>query len=149
MIELNLPKYNFKIKETLTKLQIYDEIRKKYLVLTPEEWVRQNFVKYMVNELNYPKGLMAIEKGLKVNKLQRRTDVVVYNKAMNPMLIVECKATDVKITQETFNQIANYNIALKVPYLVVTNGLNHYISKIDFKDKSYLFIDEIPKFEQL
>ena len=149
MIELNLPKYNFKIKETLTKLQIYDDIRKKYLVLTPEEWVRQNFVKYMVNELNYPKGLMAIEKGLKVNKLQRRTDVVVYNKAMNPMLIVECKATDVKITQETFNQIANYNIALKVPYLVVTNGLNHYISKIDFKDKSYLFIDEIPKFEQL
>ena len=143
---LNLPSYSFKFKELDQRTQIFDPIRKKYIFLTPEEWVRQNFIQYLIQEKQFPKSLIAVEMGLKYNKMQKRGDVVVYNKSGNPMVIIECKSTKVKIAQDTFDQIARYNMVLKVQYLVVTNGFNHYCCTMDYEKKSYLFINEIPNY---
>lgn len=148
MIPLNLPNYTFKLKEENGKHYIFDEIRKKYLVLTPEEWVRQNFVKFLVDQKKTPSSLVVIEKGLKLNELSKRADLLVY-KNSSPILMVECKAPTVKITQDTFDQISRYNLTFKVPYLIVTNGLAHYCCKIDLEKKSSEFLKEIPDFEDL
>ena len=148
MQELNLPFYNITIKEENGKQFIYDDIRKKYLSFTPEEWVRQNFIKYLISEKNVPASLIVIEKGLKLNELSKRADVLIYKNA-SPILLVECKAPKVKITQDTFDQISRYNLTFKVPYLIVTNGLNHYCCKIDIENNSYVFLEEIPDFTTL
>lgn len=148
MQELNLPFYNITFKEENGKQFIYDDIRKKYLSLTPEEWVRQNFIKYLISEKNVPASLIVIEKGLKLNELSKRADILIY-KDYSPILLVECKAPKVKITQDTFDQISRYNLTFKVPYLIVTNGLNHYCCKIDFDKNSYTFLEEIPDFLSL
>tara|TARA_R110001583_G_scaffold25760_7_gene93120 strand:- start:2136 stop:2588 length:453 start_codon:yes stop_codon:yes gene_type:complete len=149
METLNLPSYNFNIKLEGQRKLIFDSIRKKYVVLTPEEWVRQNFISYLVEDKNYPKGLIAVEKKVDVNKMPQRSDIVLYNNKAIPVMIVECKAVSVKVTQDTFNQIARYNMMLQVPYLVVTNGLNHYCCKIDYEKKSFEFIQEIPDYKSL
>ncbi len=149
MKKLNLPAYKFKIKKKGSKFEIYDEFRKKYLILTPEEWVRQHFLMYLHITKQFPKGLIAIEKGLKVNTLNKRTDIVIYNKKGKAGIIVECKAPEIKISQDTFEQIARYNMSLKVDFLIVTNGLEHYCCKMDYKNSSYKFIEEIPSFELL
>ncbi len=146
MQELNLPKYQFKFKEVSEKVQIFDAFRKKYVILTPEEWVRQNFLQYLVIEKKYPISLIAVEAGLKYNQLLKRADVLVYNKLGNPFLLVECKAPEVKLSQDTFDQIARYNMIFKVTYLVVTNGMDHYCCKMDYSDNSYQFLQEIPLF---
>lgn len=148
MQELNLPFYNITLKEENGKRLIYDDIRKKYLSLTPEEWVRQNFIKYLISEKNVPASLIVIEKGLKLNELSKRTDVLIYKDA-SPVLLVECKAPKVKITQDTFDQISRYNLIFKVPYLIVTNGMSHYCCKVDFDKNSYTFLEEIPDFTVL
>ena len=148
MQELNLPFYNITLKEENGKQFIYDDIRKKYLSLTPEEWVRQNFIKYLISEKNVPASLIVIEKGLKLNELSKRADILIY-KDSSPILLVECKAPKVKITQDTFDQISRYNLTFKVPYLIVTNGLNHYCCKIDFDKNCYTFLEEIPDFTVL
>ena len=149
MYSLNLPDYPHKIKQENNKAYIFDFIRKKYLVLTPEEWVRQHFVHYLITLKKFPSSLIVIEKGLKLNEMQKRADVLVYNKNGNPLVLVECKAATVKITQETFNQIARYNMVFHVPYLIVTNGLQHYCCKIDFSNQSFAFLDDIPMFDEM
>ncbi len=149
MQALNLPAYQFKIKRDGQRTQIFDAIRKKYLVLTPEEWVRQHFVRYLIEEKGFPASLIAIEMGLKLNGLQKRGDIVAYQASGDPLLIVECKAPSVKISQGTFDQIARYNMVLKVNYLVVTNGLDHYCCIIDHLQGSYHFLKEVPNYEEI
>ncbi len=147
MQELNLPVYPFKFKQQGVRTQIFDAIRKKYVVLTPEEWVRQNFLQYLISEKKFPASLIAVEAGLKYNQLQKRTDVIVYDKQGQPHLMVECKAPEVKITQDAFDQIARYNMEFKVKYLVVTNGLHHFCCMMDYADNSYHYLEGIPEFE--
>ncbi|MFO7829123.1 MAG: type I restriction enzyme HsdR N-terminal domain-containing protein [Bacteroidales bacterium] len=149
MESLNLPTYSFNIKLKEQRKYIFDFIRKKYVLLTPEEWVRQNFLKYLVDEKKYPASLIAVEKEFKLNTLSKRSDAVVYNKSGIPVLIIECKAASVKIDQKVFDQIARYNIKLNVDFLVVTNGLDHYCCKIDFQNHTYSFLKGIPDFNQL
>ncbi len=149
MVKLNLPEYEFRFREANNKTEIFDEFRMKFVVLTPEEWVRQNLLKYLHNEKKFPKGLVAVEKGLILNKMQKRTDIVVYDKLGKPCMIVECKAPDVTINQNTFEQIARYNMTLKVGHLLVSNGIVHHCSKIDFKNGQFTFLEKIPDFETL
>lgn len=145
-VPLNLPPYSFKIKLDAATHFIFDEIRKKYLVLTPEEWVRQHLVQYIIREKNYPRSLIKLEGGLKLNTLQKRTDIVVFNSQGKKVLMIECKAPYVKITQEAFDQIARYNIVHKVPLLLVSNGINHYYCKINFEQRNYHFIEDLPNY---
>ena len=147
-IPLNLPSYPFKIKQEEGSIFIFDEIRKKFLVLTPEEWVRQHFVQYLIQEKNYPKICIRLEGGLKLNSLQKRSDIVVFNHVGEKILLVECKAPSVKISQNTFDQVARYNIIHKVPLLAVSNGLQHYYCEIDFVKRDYRFIEELPVYER-
>ena len=128
------------------KTHIFDVVRKKYLVLTPEEWVRQNFIHYLNQEKKYPLGLMGVEQMVKYNSLKTRADIVLYNKEGNPNIIVECKAPKVKITQDTFYQIAKYNLILKVDYLILTNGVKHYCCKMRYVDNNFVFLKEIPNY---
>ncbi len=149
MKPLNLPNYNPLIKVDLLNKTIYDNFRKKKVVLTPEEWVRQNFLAHMVHELNFPAGLLSVEMPIELNGLKRRCDIVAFDRTGKPKVIVECKATSVKINQKTFTQIATYNIKLQVDYLLVTNGLNHYCCIMDYLNNTYRFLEEIPTFEQI
>lgn len=149
MQKLNLPAYSFTLKEEDKKTKIFDVIRKKYLVLTPEEWVRQHIIQFLIEERDVPKNLIAVEKGLLLNGLQKRTDVLVYSREGIPLLMVECKAPSIKIDQKTFDQIGRYNISLKLPYLLVTNGMKHFIAKINFEENKFLFLKDIPTYEEL
>jgi hypothetical protein len=119
------------------------------VILTPEEWVRQNFLKYLVEEKKYPASLITVEKEFKLNKLSKRCDALIYNREGNPILIVECKAASVKIDQKVFDQIARYNMQLNVDFLVVTNGLQHFCCKIDYEKQEYYFLKDIPEYDQL
>ena len=147
MFKLNLPNYNFKISKKDNKLYIFDTIRKKHLLLTPEEWVRQHFIQFLITEQGFPPSLFAIEKEIKVNNLKKRFDILVFNQKGLHEIIVECKAPTVKITQETFDQIARYNYTIKANYLIVTNGLEHYFCKMDLENKKYIFLKECPKYK--
>ena len=149
MESLNLPTYSFNIKFIEQRKYIFDFIRKKYVILTPEEWVRQNFLKYLVEEKKYPASLISVEMEFKLNNLSKRSDAVVFDRNANPILILECKATTVKIDQLVFEQIARYNMQLMVKYLIVTNGLSHYCCKINFANQSFSFIKELPDYNQL
>ena len=146
MHELNLPAYPFKVKTEKGKQFILDSIRKKYVTLTPEEWVRQHFTQYLVQQKKCPLSLISHELSLKYDRLNKRSDIVVHNKEGKPWLIVECKAPKVKINQEVFDQVAQYNYILKVEYLVVTNGLAHFCCKMDYTNNSYVFVQEVPPF---
>ncbi|MGV6844615.1 MAG: type I restriction enzyme HsdR N-terminal domain-containing protein [Lutibacter sp.] len=146
MQKLNLPTYKFKIKSKENNYLIFDIIRKKYVFLTPEEWVRQHIIHYLIENKNYPSSLIAIEKKLLINHLTKRTDILVFNTLGKPDIIVECKAPNIKINQNTFDQIARYNLKLNANYLMVTNGLEHYFCKMDFKNECYIFIKELPNF---
>lgn len=145
-MQLNFPPIDAQIRVQNGKQFIYDIIRKKYIALTPEEWVRQHLVHFLINERQCPKGLIAVERGLKHNGLQRRFDVVVYSRNLTPWLIVECKAPQVAITQQTFDQIARYNMSLQVPYLLVTNGLQHFCCEIDYLQRSFSYLQDMPFF---
>ncbi|OFY86368.1 MAG: restriction endonuclease subunit R [Bacteroidetes bacterium RIFCSPLOWO2_12_FULL_35_15] len=147
MQALNLPTYQFKLKKKGLNTQIFDMFRKKYVVLTPEEWVRQNFLQFLVQEKKFPASLIAVEMGLKYNQLQKRADVLVFDKTGNPYLMVECKAPEVKITQDVFDQVARYNMNFKVKYLVITNGLNHFCCQMDYSANNYKYLENIPFFE--
>ena len=146
MPHLNLPKVALKTKSVEGTIQVFDVIRKKYFVLTPEEWVRQHFIHYLNNEKNYPMGLMGVEKMVKYNTLKTRADIILYTTEGKAKIIVECKAANVKITQDTFNQIAKYNFKLKVQFLVVTNGLQHFCCKMDYEKNTHRFLKEVPAF---
>jgi len=147
MIELNLPSYKFKVKSSENKRLIFDNIRKKYVVITPEEWVRQHYVSYLISEKKYPQSLIAIEKQMLVNGLKKRTDILIFNREGKPEIIVECKAPSIPITQTTFDQIARYNLKLNANFLVVTNGLQHFYCKMDFENERYLFLEDIPNYK--
>lgn len=147
--QLNFPYSKFRIEERNGKLFIFDDARRRFVTLTPEEWVRQNCLHFLRDTKNFPIGLMAVEKGIKLNNQNLRYDIVVYSKKSSPILLIECKAPEVVITQATFDQIAVYNISLKVPYLMVTNGLKHYFCLVDFSLKRYHFISEIPDFNEI
>ncbi|KGL60670.1 type I restriction enzyme R protein [Polaribacter sp. Hel1_33_49] len=126
---------------------IFDKLRKKYIVLTPEEWVRQHFVYFLIEEKKYPVTLIALEKQLTINNLKKRSDILIFNTDGKPEIIVECKAPSIKITQNTFDQIARYNLKLRANYLIVTNGLEHFYCKMDFKNETYIFLKDIPHYK--
>lgn len=146
MSALSFPKYDFKVKRLKSKLTIFDRTRRKFVVLTPEEWVRQHLIEFLVNEKGYPRALIALEYALTYNGLQKRCDVLVFSSDTRPLLIAECKASTVAISQDVFDQIARYNFVLNVPYLLVTNGLNHYSCVADASENGFSFLREIPDY---
>ncbi|MDN5287621.1 MAG: type restriction enzyme HsdR N-terminal protein [Mucilaginibacter sp.] len=143
---LNLPPYPFKISDQNGQLTLFDEIRKKNIIITPEEWVRQHFVQYLIKQKNYPRSLIKLEGGMKLNGLQKRTDIVVFNTEGKRILMVECKAPSVNIDQKTFDQIARYNMVHQVQLLAVSNGLQHYYCHIDLDKRQYHFMAELPAY---
>jgi hypothetical protein len=145
--KLNFPTFTFRFKNSENKVAIFDEIRKKFIILTPEEWVRQHVVQFLLQDKSYPKSYINVEKLIKINNLNKRYDVVVYQPNGEFFLLIECKAPEVKIAQQTFDQIARYNLVLKAKYLMVTNGLNHYFCQMDFENEKYVFLKELPEFE--
>lgn len=149
MLSLNLPKYETKICERDGKLQIFDTLRKCHVALTPEEWVRQHFVNFLIESRGFPAALMANEVAITVNGMKRRCDTVVYDKQLQPRVIVEYKAPTVKITKEVFAQISRYNLTLKVDYLIVSNGLQHFCCRMDYPNNSYTFLQEIPEYTKI
>lgn len=148
MQELNFPKFSFRIKNRENKPAIFDEIRKKFVMLQPEEWVRQHCIKFLLNKKKFPKSLLNVEKELSYNNLKKRYDIVIYNPDGSLYLIVECKAPSINITQDTFDQIAVYNMTLNAEYLMVTNGINHYYCQMDFENKRYTFLQDIPNYSK-
>jgi len=149
MQKLNLPEYNFQFRKRSTLVEIFDVVRKKYVKLTPEEWVRQNFILYLNREKNVPLSLMAVEISKQVFNLDKRPDIVVYNNEAIPLMLVECKAPEVKVSQQVFDQAVTYNIELKVPYVIITNGLQHYCCKINYETLTSSFLEEIPNYDTL
>ncbi|GAA4970146.1 type I restriction enzyme HsdR N-terminal domain-containing protein [Algibacter aquimarinus] len=148
MQKLNFPTYSFRFKNSENKVSIFDVIRKKYVILQPEEWVRQHCVHYLIEEKKYPKSLINVEKTLTINTLKKRYDIVVFNTDGSIFLIVECKAPKIVLKQDTFDQIARYNLALNASFLMVTNGLNHYYCQMDIKNKRYQFLKDIPDYKE-
>jgi len=144
--QLNFPTYPFRIKNSENKLSIFDDIRKKFIVLTPEEWVRQHCVLYLMTEKKYPKSLINVEKELLINGRKKRYDIVVFNTDGSIHILIECKAPKINITQKTFDQIAQYNLKLNADLLMVTNGLNHYYCQMDYDNERYQFLKDIPEY---
>ena len=147
MKQLQFPAYSFRFKNSENKVAIFDEIRKKFIIITPEEWVRQHVVQFLLHDKKYPKSHINVEKLLKINDLNKRYDVVVYNPDGSIFILVECKAPEIKISQHTFDQIARYNMTLNAEYLMVTNGLNHYFCKMDYEKEKYDFLSELPEYQ--
>lgn len=146
--KLNFPSYAFRLREKESRPEIFDEVRKKWVTLTPEEWVRQHVMKWLTEEKKYPASLLAIEKSISVNGLTKRCDMVAFDREANPLLIVECKAHDVEINQQVFDQAARYNLTLNADLFLLTNGLKHFCCKIDHDQKSYNFIKDLPVFSK-
>ncbi|MGZ3873416.1 MAG: type I restriction enzyme HsdR N-terminal domain-containing protein [Mucilaginibacter sp.] len=149
LLPLNLPPYPFKITDLGGQLCLFDVIRKKNIIITPEEWVRQHFVQYLINQKKYPKSLIKLEGGHKLHGMAKRTDIVVYNTSGEKILLVECKAPAIAISQKVFDQVARYNMVHKVKLLAVSNGLQHYYCFIDFNTQGYNFIEELPAYNDL
>lgn len=146
MPTLKLPAYPFRVIQKQQKRLIFDEIRRKYLQLTPEEWVRQHFVQLLVSR-GYPKGCISIERKISdARQLIRRTDILVYNRQMQPFLLVECKAPEVPITQQVFEQASHYNLHIKATTIVCTNGMDHFIFSVDHKGESFSFLNDLPEY---
>jgi len=146
MLQLNLPEYNFRIKKQDDKLFIFDTQRKRYVSLTPEEWVRQHFIHFLIEVKGYPAAYLAIEKQLRMNGMKKRCDAILYNENSLPVLIIELKAPTVPITQSTFDQVAVYNAKLKVDYFMISNGIEHYCCKVDTDNSRYEFFSEVPDY---
>lgn len=146
MQKLNFPEYKFRFKSKENNTLIFDEIRKKFIVLTPEEWVRQHLVQYLLEEKQYPRSLINVEKQLKLNNTLKRYDVVVYRNDGSIFLLVECKAPRIPISQLTFDQIARYNLSLNASYLMISNGLEHYFCEMDFAEQKYIFLRDLPDY---
>lgn len=146
MDALNLPKFEFRTRKHQEKVQIFDDLRRKYVALTPEEWVRQHFVKFLQTTYNYSASLIAVEMPVEINGLKQRADIVVFNRKGKPSVIVECKAPSVPVNNQVFDQAARYNLRLKVDYLMVTNGLVHFCAKLDFTTNTYQMLSAPPQF---
>jgi len=149
MYRLNLPQYEIKIGEKDGKHRIFDFLRRKYVALTPEEWVRQHFVHYLTDYKGYPKGLLGNEIELSIGEKKLRCDTLLYNKESQPQMIIEYKAPTIKLQQKTFDQISVYNLLLHVDYLIISNGLQHYCCKMDYEHQKYVFLERIPNYEEL
>lgn len=149
MIQLNLPDYPIRLSGTQEHLSIFDILRRKYVALTPEEWVRQHFIHFLINQKNYPVTLLANEIKLQVGNKTLRADSVLYDRELRPRMIVEYKAPHIPITQKVFDQISTYNMLLHVDYLVVSNGLQHYCCKMDYDNQKYLFLEDIPDYQKI
>ncbi len=148
-MELNLPSFDIRLQRDDEGVKIFDRLRKKFIILTPEEWVRQHFVNYLINHKGFPESLMANEIGITLNDTRRRCDTVVFDKHGSPMVIVEYKASSIVISQSTFDQIVRYNMVLHARYLIVSNGMNHYCCRIDYDNMSYDFLKEVPDYADL
>jgi hypothetical protein len=146
MIPLNLPGFDYKIKTVGQRTQIFDKIRKKYIVLTPEEWVRQHLINFLNVYKNYPLSLLKVEAGSKYHSQQKRTDILAYSLSGKPLLLIECKAPEIKIDSGVFEQIARYNVAVRAPYLLVSNGMDHFCCKMDFENGTWAFVEDIPEY---
>jgi hypothetical protein len=150
MEKLNLPLYTFRItKNKDNKVMIFDPLRKKDIPLTPEEWVRQNILKFLIDDRGFPNSLISVEAGLRVNRFLRRYDALVYSRDKQPLMLIECKAPGIQVNQDTFDQITIYNQNFKAPYMLVTNGLKHYCCKLDVNNKKYVFFENVPTYDQL
>lgn len=149
MYQLSLPTYDIKLRGTQERPEILDFLRRRYVALTPEEWVRQHFTHWLVEHKGYPKGLLGNEIELKIGDKRLRCDSILYNKEAKPRMIIEYKAPTIQIKQQVFNQISVYNLLLHVDYLVVSNGLQHYCCKMDYSNHSYSFLEEIPNYDKL
>lgn len=149
MSTLNLPQYPIKTIQKDRKPFIFDELRKKYVALTPEEWVRQHFVHYLIAQKKYPPGLIANEISLNLNGTSKRCDTVVYDKQARPRVIIEYKAPHITITEKVFAQISRYNLVLRVDYLIVSNGMQHYCCRMDYANRSCTFLPDIPNYDKL
>ena len=149
MFRLNLPPYKIKLAGTKDKPTIFDILRKRYIALTPEEWVRQHFIHYLIEHKNYPAALLANEVALKIADKSLRADSVLYNQHLHPRMIIEYKAPTIAITQKVFDQISTYNFLLHVDYLVVSNGMDSYCCKMDYESKKYLYLDHIPDYQNI
>ena len=147
MLKLSFPNYEFRLKKIDEKRFIFDEIRKKYIELTAEEWVRQNCIKFLINEKKYKSQLIAIEKKIILNNLTKRFDIIAYDNNGDPNLLVECKAPNIAVRQETFDQILTYNRVINSKYLMITNGIIHYYCKIDNIDNKINFLKDIPNYK--
>lgn len=146
MQKLNFPDYTFRFKNSENKVAIFDEIRKKFVVLTPEEWVRQHVVRFLLEQKKYPKSHINVEKIIKINGLTKRYDAVVFQPDGTIFLLVECKAPGVPISQNTFDQIARYNMTVNAMHMMVTNGLNHYFCQMDHEEEKYIFLPDLPEY---
>lgn len=144
MNALQFPSFPFRLRATARGTEIWDRSRSRWFLLTPEEWVRQHVVWYLIEHLGYPAGRVAVEKSLKLHGMSKRADVVVYSEKGEPFLLVECKSTDVEISQDVFDQAARYNLVLRVPYLMVTNGLRHFTAQINFEENNWHFLQSLP-----
>ena len=149
MTQLNLPPYDFRINEEAGRQTILDTLRRRYVALTPEEWVRQHFVHFLIEHKGYPPTLLANEVSLRIGSKQLRADSVLYSSDLQPRMIIEYKAPTVEITRKVFDQIAAYNLLLHADYLIVSNGMQHYCCKIDYKKRGYSFLQEIPEYTAL
>jgi hypothetical protein len=146
MQQLNFPEFEFKIRNNSIRDEIYDPVRRKFVALTPEEWVRQHVIAFLVKEKGYPFSSLGIEKKLLINKQLKRFDLVLFLRNGDPFLLVECKAPGVEITEKTFDQAARYNMQLKAEYFLITNGFDHYFCRLDYLNKQYVFIENIPSY---
>lgn len=149
MFRLNLPTYEIKIAQRGNKQLIFDFLRRKYVALTPEEWVRQHFVHYLIEHKGYPAGLIGNEVELNVGEKKLRCDTILYNKVAQPQIIIEYKAPQIKLQQKTFDQISAYNLLLKVDYLIVSNGMQHICCRMDYENQKYCFLEDIPNYQEL
>lgn len=149
MVPLNLPSFDIKIAQNNGRTVLFDILRRKYVALTPEEWVRQNFVHYLIQEKHFPSTLLANEVQLKIGEKRLRADTVLYDRELSPKVIIEYKAPHISITREVFDQISTYNMLLQVDYLIVSNGMAHYCCQMDYENKQYRFLENIPDYTQL
>ena len=149
MVQLNLPPYQIRVKETGGRKQVFDILRRKYVALTPEEWVRQYFIHYLIEHKNYPASLLANEVPLQIGEKRMRADSVLYDNQLHPRIIIEYKAPNITLTQKVFDQITVYNLLLHVDYLIVSNGMTTYICKMDYEKQTYKFLETIPNYENI
>ena len=149
MLDLNLPPFDINVKKTNNRLMVLDRLRRKYVALTPEEWVRQHFINYLITDKAYPQSLISNEIQINLNNQKKRCDSVVYDRELHPIVIIEYKSPDVNITQAVFDQIVRYNIVLKVKYLIVSNGLNHYCCRMNYDTQEFCYLPDIPQYDEL
>jgi len=149
MQQLNFPHFTFKVRIVNNRQEIYDPVRHKFVALTPEEWVRQHLISFLVQVKGFPLPVIGVEKQLMLNKMPKRFDLVIFNRNGSPLILAECKAPGVEISEKTFDQAARYNMLLKAEYFLITNGLEHYPCRLDYEKKQYVFIEDIPRFDQV